>query len=73
MHHDAQIVMGCVVPAYGVDERHVPHKSVFLYVAAIVKSLVQQIVADHRHVSDIARIRAEHISADKCHSTAANA
>ena len=53
VHHDPHIVMRGMVAANGVDEGRVTHEPVVLDVAAIVKRLVNHVVADHGRESDI--------------------
>ena len=45
-----------MMPPDCVDERHVAYEPVLVAVAAIVERLIAQILPDHRHEDDIARV-----------------
>lgn len=59
-HHDSPIVMGRMVAANGVDERHVAHEPVFPHMAAVMEGFVDEVLRDHRQEHDVARVGVEH-------------
>ncbi len=56
LHHDSLVMVRSVVPAYGVDERAIAHKSILVHVAAVVKGFVNQVLADDGAHQDIAGV-----------------
>ena len=69
--HDALVVMRGVVPADGVDERHVAHERVVLDVAAVVEGLVDQVLPDHGDEQDVAGVRVDQLGCDEAEAEAA--
>ena len=59
VHHDAKVVMGCMVSPNSVYEGHIANEPILIGVAAIVKGFINQVLRNHRDDKNEPKVRVD--------------